>query len=153
MRVARVDRSAGVRRAHADRRSIPAGFPSSHDVVTTAAALVHASSAPRVGLTGSARALLVAGIAWGAFAFGAVYPWAYWPLAIAAAAVALAGLITPAAIGWRTLDLTAVALTLAILLTAAATQLVPLPAATIENISPETSSIAAQLDLTVQLDP
>jgi len=37
-------------------------------------------------VTGPARALLVAGIAWGAFAFGAVYPWAYWPLAIAAGA-------------------------------------------------------------------
>ena len=104
-------------------------------------------------MTGPARALLVAGIAWGAFAFGAVYPWAYWPLAIAAAAVAVAGVLAPAAIGWRTLDLTAVTLALAIFLAAAAAQLVPLPAATIHAISPETPPIVAQLDLTVQLDP
>ena len=110
-------------------------------------------SPPRGGLTGPARALLVAGIAWGAFAFGAVYPWAYWPLAIAAAAVAVAGVLAPAAIGWRTLDLTAVTLALAIFLAAAAAQLVPLPAATIHAISPETPPIVAQLDLTVQLDP
>ena len=124
--------------------------------MSATAALIHGRhpwSPPRVGLTGPARALLVAGIAWGAFAFGAVYPWAYWPLAIAAAAVALAGLVTPAAIGWRTLDLTAVTLALAIFLVAAAAQLVPLPAATIHAISPETPSIVAQLDLTVQLDP
>ena len=124
--------------------------------MSATAALIHGRhpwSPPRLGLTGPARALLVAGIAWGAFAFGAVYPWAYWPLAIAAAAVALVGLVTPATIGWRTLDLTAVALALAIFLVAAAAQLVPLPAATIENISPETPSIVAQLDLTAQLDP
>ena len=124
--------------------------------MSTTAALVHGRhpwSLPRVALTGPARALLVAGIAWGAFAFGAVYPWAYWPLAIAAAAVALAGLAAPAAIGWRTLDLTAVTLALAIFLVAAAAQLVPLPAATINAISPETPSIVAQLDLTAQLDP
>ena len=124
--------------------------------MSATAALVHARHAlspPRGGLTGPARALLVAGIAWGAFAFGAVYPWAYWPLAIAAAAVAVAGLVAPAAIGWRTLDLTALALALAIFLAAAAAQLVPLPAAAIKAISPETPSVVAQLDLTAQLDP
>jgi len=124
--------------------------------VSATAALIHRRHAwllPRGGLTGFARALLVAGIAWGAFAFGAVYPWAYWPLAIAAIAVALAGLAAPAAIVWRTLDLTAVTLTLAIFLAAAAAQLVPLPAATIHAISPETPAVVAQLDLSVQLNP
>jgi hypothetical protein len=114
---------------------------------------LHPWSPPRIGLMGIARALLVVGIAWGAFAFGAVYPWAYWPLAIAAATVALAGLTVPAAIGWRTLDLTAVVLALALFLAAAAAQLVPLPATTIASISPETPSIVSQLDLTAQLDP
>ena len=139
MRVAGMAHPAGVRDADADRRSIPARFPFPHTAVSAIAAPIpgrHPWSPPRVGLTGPARALLVAGIAWGAFAFGAVYPWAYWPLAIAAAAVALAGLVTPAAVGWRTLDLTAVTLALAIFLVAAAAQLVPLPAATIEAISP-----------------
>src|SRR5262245_46443292 len=156
MRVAGVAHPAGVRGADADRHSFPARFPSSRTAVSATAALIHGRHAwptPRVGVTGPARALLVAGIAWGAFAFGAVYPWAYWPLAIAAATVALAGLAAPAAIGWRTLDLTAVTLALAIFFVAAAAQLVPLPAATIRAISPETPPIVAQLDVTVQLDP
>jgi O-antigen ligase len=122
--------------------------------VSTAAALIPArQSWPRLGLRGPARVLIVAGIAWGAFAFGAVYPWAYWPLAIAAAVVALVGLITTATVGWRTLDLTTVTLALSLFVVAAAAQLVPLPAATIGNISPHTASIAAQLDLTAQIDP
>jgi O-Antigen ligase len=124
--------------------------------VSATAALIHRHrewSPPRAWLTGPARALLVAGIAWGAFAFGAVYPWAYWPLAIVAAAVGLAGLAAPAAIGWRLLDLTAVSLALAVVLVTAAAQLVPLPAPTIHAISPGTPPLVAQLDLTVQLDP
>lgn len=107
----------------------------------------------RAGLIAIARALLVGGVAWGAFAFGAVYPWAYWPLAITAGAVALAGLAAPSAIDWRSLDLTAVAFTLTVFLAAAAAQLVPLPAAAIKHISPESPSIVAQLDLTAQLRP
>ena len=35
---------------------------------------------------------LIATIAWGALAFGAVYPWAYWPLAIASAGLGLWGI-------------------------------------------------------------
>ena len=48
-------------------------------------------------LSWSAQALLIAAIAWGAFAFGCVYPWAYWPLVAAILAVAfLSFSITPA---------------------------------------------------------
>ena len=39
-----------------------------------------------------AQALLVVALAWGAFAFGAVYPWAYWPLIAAVLTVSLIGL-------------------------------------------------------------
>ena len=38
-----------------------------------------------------ATTLLVVAIAWGAFSFGAVYDWAYWPLALALTAVASSG--------------------------------------------------------------
>jgi len=38
-----------------------------------------------------AYGLLVAAISWGAFAFGAVYPWAYWPLAVVALIITMAG--------------------------------------------------------------
>jgi hypothetical protein len=40
-------------------------------------------------LSWSAQALLISAIAWGAFAFGGVYPWAYWPLVAGVLAVAL----------------------------------------------------------------
>src|SRR4029450_14032821 len=36
--------------------------------------------------------LLLAPIAWGALAFGAVYPWGYWPLVIASAGLGLWGI-------------------------------------------------------------
>jgi len=97
-------------------------------------------------LTRAARWLLIAAIAWGAFAFGAVYPWAYWPLAIAALAVALAGIFAPAPRGWQRLDLAGLTLALGALILAAAIQLVPLPYATVSSISPEAPSIIAQLD-------
>src|SRR6202521_3318484 len=42
-----------------------------------------------------AQALLVGTIAWGAFAFGSVYPWAYGPLTASAVAVALASFLAP----------------------------------------------------------
>jgi putative inorganic carbon (HCO3(-)) transporter len=108
-------------------------------------------SLPRVGLTAIARALLIAGIAWGAFAFGAVYPWAYWPLTMTAAAVAVAGLAVPAAITWRSLDLTGLTIALAVFLLAATAQLVPLPTHIVHTMSPAAPAVVAQLDLTAQL--
>jgi hypothetical protein len=36
--------------------------------------------------------LIVAAVAWGVLAFGAVYPWAYWPLIAAAVAGGVLGL-------------------------------------------------------------
>ncbi len=119
---------------------------------TTALAGKHSLwTAPRVGLTTLGRVALVAGIAWGAFAFGAVYPWAYGPLALLAAVAALAGFAAPAP-SWRSLDLGGVTLALAGFLGAATVQLVPLPLETVRLISPEAPSIVAQLDLTAQLE-
>ena len=40
-----------------------------------------------------AHALTATTITWGTFAFGAVYPWAFWPLAVLAFAAGLAGLV------------------------------------------------------------
>jgi len=42
---------------------------------------------------------LVATLAWGALAFGAVYPWAYWPLAMASAALGIWAIVVSRA--WR----------------------------------------------------
>jgi O-antigen ligase len=95
--------------------------------------------------------LLIAALAWGAFAFGAVYPWAYWPLAGAASAVGIAGLaidaraygsvsglrVTPLAIGFCTF------------LVAGLLQLVPAPLPFLASVSPETTRVLPQLDLAV----
>ena len=42
-----------------------------------------------------ALVVLVITMAWGGFAFGAVYPWAYWPLLAGVASVAMLGLLAP----------------------------------------------------------
>lgn len=63
-------------------------------------------------------------LAWGALAFGAVYPWAYWPLAAACAVLGLWGWLAAgrgsAAVDGLTLALVAIVLAMAL-------QLVPLP--------------------------
>ena len=97
-------------------------------------------------LTRAARWLLAATIAWGAFAFGAVYPWAYWPLAVAAQIVALLGLAIPSRGAWSRLGLAPLAIALAAFVAAGLAQLVPLPAATLAAISPEASSVISRLD-------
>ena len=94
-----------------------------------------------------ARATLVAAIAWGAFAFGAVYPWAYWPLAIAAQAIAIAGLVAPAPAQWRRFQLSGLAGALLLIMVAVTIQLVPLPTALLTRVSPNAP------DLIVQLEP
>jgi len=43
--------------------------------------------------------LLVATLAWGVLSFGAVYPWAYFPLGVAAAALGVWGIVVTRA--WR----------------------------------------------------
>ena len=77
-----------------------------------------------MSLTSAARALLVADIAWGAFAFGAVYPWAYWPLLAGCACLGIIGLQTETAnanwLRWLAIVFGAIGLV-------AAFQLVPLP--------------------------
>jgi hypothetical protein len=100
-----------------------------------------------MSLPAAARAMVVAAIAWGAFAFGAVYSWAYWPLVGAALAVALAGLLAPGRIGWRQLSLGRLSIALAVFLVACAVQLVPLPWTIVSAISPQAPAIVAELDL------
>ena len=99
-------------------------------------------------IASGAVALVVAAVAWGGFAFGAVYPWAYWPLAVCAAAVGVVGVSVPqcaAAANFPGLRLFAGALFLFVI--AGALQIVPLPLAQIAKLSPEASSALARLDL------
>jgi O-antigen ligase len=73
--------------------------------------------------------------AWGAAAFGAVYPWAYIPLFGGCVLVAAAGLKQRRGAARTDAGL---ALALACLLAAIAVQLVPIPVSAIQVISPET---------------
>jgi O-antigen ligase len=86
-----------------------------------------------------------AGLAWGAFAFGAVYPWAYWPLALLCAASGIAGLYAREGLqlpveGRLSAALAAVA-------AVALLQLVPLPAGVLGAFSPRRMELLNQLDV------
>jgi len=96
------------------------------------------------------RALFVT-IAWGALAFGAVYAWAYWPMAAASAALGLWAMArTPAWRRGRTRlliwALLAVAATIAV-------QLVPLPIRVLGALSPGTDRFLAQYNVAYNLQP
>src|SRR5688572_12206006 len=56
----------------------------------------NALRAPRVTsrMTGAIHLAIAIVLAWGALAFGAVYSWAFWPLAMVAGACGVAGLVT-----------------------------------------------------------
>jgi O-Antigen ligase len=99
---------------------------------------------------GRGRALLVAPlllVAWGALAFGAVYRWAYYPLAVASAVV---GLIAIRA-SRRQLDTWSSARGLLIALSAvavaAALQLIPLPEGVRATLSPASGPLLSDVDL------
>jgi O-antigen ligase/polysaccharide polymerase Wzy-like membrane protein len=72
-------------------------------------------------------------IVWGALAFGAVYPWAYQPLALAAAVIGLSGLVA----GRRNRPpIMVLAIALGCLGLAMALQIAPLSPSTVARISP-----------------
>jgi O-antigen ligase len=84
---------------------------------------------------------VVAALAWGALAFGAVYPWAYWPLIIWTISLAACGFLPhgsplPRALlyGWLLLNL------------AVLTQLVPVSRSVMAAISPSTPGFIQQTE-------
>ena len=79
--------------------------------------------------------ILIALLAWGALAFGAVYPWAYWPLAAACTIVGVWAVY--ATESWRDPRTTTLGVALAAVAIAMVLQSVPLPSSVIEVISPE----------------
>jgi O-antigen ligase len=100
-------------------------------------------------MTMYAQVLLVAALAWGAFSFGAVYPWAYWPLIAAAVPVSLVGLSmgvynaeTPTGLRWLTCSLGA-------FLIAGLAQLVPVPLRLLGWVSEEAVHVIPRLNLAV----
>jgi O-antigen ligase len=95
------------------------------------------------------RLLLVAAwllVAWGALAFGAVYPWAWRPLMAGAALVGIASLWHCAGRGHGAGD-RAVLTGLVLVAVAAAAQLLPLPPAVVETISPNAPRLLAEQSL------
>jgi O-antigen ligase len=96
-----------------------------------------------------AQTLLVAALAWGAFAFGAVYPWAYWPLAAAAFTVGAAGLAIGAGGSTRRLDVTSLTIAFCAFLVAGLLQLTPVPVSLLGSVSPESAGLIAQLNVAV----
>jgi O-antigen ligase len=88
-------------------------------------------------------------LAWGALAFGAVYPWAFWPLAVGAAATGIAGLATrcrgePAAPRLSSIPLVCCLIVVA---SAIALQVTPVPVDRLAQVSPRTPEVLSQLDL------
>ncbi len=94
-------------------------------------------------------ALVLAPVAWGVLMFGAVYPWAYWPLLVAVAAVGAYGWLTAARDD--TAPARGVAAALACVAAVAVVQLVPLPAGLLARISPATDGVLAQYDVAYAL--
>ena len=88
-------------------------------------------------------ALIVTLIGLGTLAFGAVYPWGFLPLFAAAALVGLAGIRH----GRIQREVRPVAVGLVLLVVAVAAQLLPIPRATLDALSPHTAEILAQYSL------
>ncbi len=90
-------------------------------------------------------ASLLLTLAWGLLAFGAVYRWAYVPLAVAAVIVGAAGLLVGRGRRWSERSL---ALPLALIASVAVLQLVPVPLSLLTRISPNTVRFLQSFDLT-----
>ena len=99
-----------------------------------------------------ARAALLLTIAWGAFAFGAPYPWAYWPLVISGL---LAASLSVAAAGRADVPHGWMLTGILVFAAAVGVQLVPLSRDLITSWSPETVAALSRLDLrfSLGLDP
>jgi O-antigen ligase len=92
-------------------------------------------------LSRSSYAAVLLVIIWGTLSFGAVYPWAYTPLAIACTLVGLTGL----ALGRRRRPpIGALTLGLGLLCGAIILQLIPLSRETLSKVSPSTISFLSQ---------
>jgi putative inorganic carbon (HCO3(-)) transporter len=88
-------------------------------------------------------------LAWGAFAFGAVYEWAFWPLAAAVALAGLHALVRRSNVP-RLPDALLV-IGLAAVAVATLAQLVPLPAPVLMALSPRATGVLEQIDIAFAL--
>ncbi len=86
-------------------------------------------------------------VAWGALAFGSVYSWAFWPLAMAAAGCGVAGLLTGRGAAAPRLASVPLAWCLAVIAAAVLLQLAPVPLDLAARLSPHMNGVLAQLDV------
>ena len=101
-------------------------------------------------MTNYAIALLVT-LALGTLAFGAVYPWAYWPMAAACAALGVVGLLRSP--GWFQGRMKGLTIAVAVVAGAITLQLVPLPFAVFRAVSPNADRFLAQFSLAYSAQP
>jgi O-antigen ligase len=85
-------------------------------------------------VTALSERLLVAALAWGAFSFGGVYPWAYWPLAAVCAVIGIRAVVATRA--WKDHRARWLGIALAAVAGAIAIQLIALPYSLLERLSP-----------------
>jgi len=92
----------------------------------------------------AAYAVVTAIVAWGVLAFGAVYPWSYWPLLAGCAA---AGVVVAVDRRARARVPRSIVAGLAVLAGAVLLQLTPLPVELVARVSPVTTEVLARYDL------
>ena len=105
----------------------------------------------RDGPSWFAQAILIASAAWGALAFGGVYPWVYWPLAATAITGALLSLL--AASGQPSVHLAPLATALMLFAAAVALQLMPLSHGWLMSASPTALDVVSSFDLAAAGNP
>lgn len=79
-------------------------------------------------------AVLVATLAWGALAFGAVYPWAYWPLAVVSSALGVWAIVATRA--WQDVRIRPLMMAASAVALAIALQAIALPYSLLGRLSP-----------------
>ena len=89
--------------------------------------------------------LLVAAIAFGALAFGAVYPWAYWPLAIVCGGLGTWAIAVTRA--WQDPRTRYLAIALGVTAAAIALQLIALPYSVLAMLSPGVDQFLRQFTI------
>lgn len=89
--------------------------------------------------------MLMATLAFGVLAFGAVYPWAYWVVAVASAELGLWAILLGRA--WNDWRLWRLAKVLALVGLAIGLQLVPLPPVVFDVVSPEAHRVLAEYEI------
>lgn len=101
-------------------------------------------------MTGVLAVLLVT-IAWGTLAFGAVYAWAYWPLAGACAGLGLWGMYRTR--NWREGRSRTLGWCLVVVAGTIVLQVIPLPLPLFRTLSPGADHFLAQFDLGYLVEP